>query len=907
MSSRSAGNEAITLRHPPDSRLERTGGAAIVCVPGSARVVLDEALAHLWQAANGQTPARLAETMGATDPSLLAKLLSLRAAGLLLPPLDVAPAGTRSPIPNPPPLVSAVIVSRNGCHHLEACLPSLMAQTYTRLEIILVDDASTDGTETYVRENFPAVRLVRQVNGPNFAAGCNHGIAHARGDLIFLLNNDTVLDPHCLAELVAAQAGQDDVGGVAAMMRFYDNRPFVNGLGAALRRFGFGYDLGIGSLDVGQFDIAAEVPLLCFGAALISRAAFERTGPIEEVYHFYYEDTDWSYRARALGFRLVAAPRALVYHKFGASTGALPSAFKKRLATRNRLWFVIKNFPAATIPLQLLLYFTDDWGHLLAHLARREWRLAAAIGRAWLGFWRGLPGILAGRRRTWINKKRAAVPLSKLAAPFPPPQMHGHLPRLTAELVEKQYQPFLNPLTHSQTRPLAHSPTRPRLLIISPDSINASMGGVGIRYWELARQLTSIADVTLAVPNQSDLADSEVAIRCYQEGHSETLAPLVAAADTVLLSGFTIYHHPFLRQASQHLVVDLYDPMVLENLERFAGRPPAERHALHQLGVATFNELFSRGDFFICASEKQRDYWLGALTAANRVNPATYTADPTLRRLIDTVPFGLPDEPPLPARPVLKGVWPGIGAGDKVILWGGGLWDWLDPLAAIEAMPAVLEQVPEARLFFLGTRHPNPAVPVSRMAQRAIERAEVLGLKDQAVFFNEWTPYQERAGYLCEADAGISLHGEHIESRFAVRTRLMDYLWARLPMVVSGGDTLSDLVKEHGLGYVVAAGDVATVARCLVDVLQSPANPAAFEPVVGTFGWSRVAEPLRRYVESPWRNEGDSRQQDTAVLLKPAATPVRQLPQKALASWRGQGIQGLIRDVQSYIRWIRQL
>src|SRR5690606_1485759 len=162
----------------------------------------------------------------------------------------------------------------------------------------------------------------------------------------------------------------------------------------------------------------------------------------------------WSYRARALGFRLVAAPRALVYHKFGASTGALPSAFKKRLATRNRLWFVIKNFPAATIPLQLLLYFTADWGHLLAHLARREWRLGGAIGRAWLGVWRGLPGILAGRRRTWINKKRAAVPLSKLAAPFPPQQMHGHLPRLTAELVEKQYQPLLNPLTHSQTRPL---------------------------------------------------------------------------------------------------------------------------------------------------------------------------------------------------------------------------------------------------------------------------------------------------------------------------------------------------------------------------------------------------------------------------------------------------------------------
>jgi glycosyltransferase involved in cell wall biosynthesis len=559
---------------------------------------------------------------------------------------------------------------------------------------------------------------------------------------------------------------------------------------------------------------------------------------------------------------------------------------------------VLKNFPAAGVPFQLLLYFMDDWAHLLAHLARREWRLAVAIGQAWLGYWRGAPGMLVIRRRTWAGKKRTAVSLSKLAAPFPLPQMHGHLPRLSAELVEKQYQPFLNQRTHS--------PTRPRLLIISPDSVNSNMGGVGIRYWELARQLAPVAEVTLAVPNQSDLTAETFAIRRYQEGRSETLEPLAAAADVVLLAGFTIYHNPFLRDVSQYLVIDLYDPMILENLERFAGRLPAERNSLHQLGVATFNELFSRGDFFICASEKQRDYWLGALTAANRVNPNTYTADPTLRRLLDTVPFGLPDEPPQHNKRVLKGVWPGIDSNDKVILWGGGLWDWLDPLTVIEAMPAVLEQVPEARLFFLGTRHPNPDVPASPMAQQAIERAEALGLKGQAIFFNDWTPYQERASYLCEADVGVSLHGDHIETRFAVRTRLMDYLWARLPMVVSGGDTLSDLVKAHGLGQVVAAGDATAVAQGLIDVLQSPADRGRFEPVIATFRWSQVAEPLQQYVQTPWRNHGDNRQERTAAPLKAAATPWRQLPQKALASLQHRGIRGLIDDVQSYIRWIRQ-
>ncbi|HEX6386584.1 MAG TPA: glycosyltransferase [Anaerolineae bacterium] len=907
--------DSTLLRHPAGSRLEVNGGTSILYVPGSAGVALDKAMAQLWRAADGSTLAGLVETLAPVDSVVEVNVLALRVAGLLLPPLTMAPTSPGDAVPDPPPLVSVVIVSRNGRHHLEECLPSLAAQTYPRLEIILVDDVSTDDTEAYVRQHFPSVHVVQQANGPNFAAGCNQGIAQAQGDLIFLLNNDTVLDPYCVEELVAAQTGQDDVAGVAAMMRFYHNRPFVNGLGTNIRRFGFGYDLGIGNLDVGQFELVDEVPFLCFGAALIPRRFFDWVGPIEEAYQFYYEDTDWSYRARALGFKLIAAPRALVYHKFGSSTGALPSAFKKRLATRNRLWFVLKNYPVAAVPFQFWLYLMDDWAHLLAHLARKEWRLAAAIGQAWLAYWRGASKILAARQDTWRGRLRAAVPLSRLAEPFPWPQMHGSLPRLSAELVEKQYQPFLNQPTNRPTNQkpalsedeVTNRPTDQRVLIISPDTVSSNMGGVGIRYWELARQLAQVADVTLAVPNKTGLAADSFVVCRYDEGRSDTLESLVAAADVVLLSGFTIYHHPFLRNVSQYLVVDLYDPMVLENLERFASRPVAERNSLHRLGVTAFNELFSLGDFFICASEKQRDYWLGALTAANRVNPATYTTDPTLRCLIDTVPFGLPDEPPQHTKAVLKGVRPGIGDDDKVILWGGGLWDWLDPLTTIEAMPSVLAQVPEARLFFLGTRHPNPAIPPSRMAQRAIEQAEALGLKNQAIFFNEWTPYEERVNYLCEADVGVSLHGDHVETRFAVRTRLMDYLWARLPMVVSRGDTLSDLVKEHELGRVVAAGDVAAVAQSLIDMLQSPAEPARFGSVVERFRWSCVAEPLKRYVQNPWRNSGDDRRLGPDVSLKPPVTPVRQLPQKAVDALRHRGVRGLIHEVHTYIRWIRQL
>jgi GT2 family glycosyltransferase/glycosyltransferase involved in cell wall biosynthesis len=878
--------------HLAGSRIEATEHGLVIHVPGSAGVAVDEALAAVWRAAGGHTLDEVVAQFDERASDLEAEVAALRLAGLLQPPL--APpltVTTPRPVPEDPPLVSVVIVSRNGRHHLETCLPSLTAQSYPHLEIIVVDDASDDGTGDYLHHHFPEVRLVPQPGGPNFAAGCNLGIRAARGELIFLLNNDTELEPGCVAELVAAQHGRANVGGVAAMMRFYHNRPFINGLGSYVPPRGFGYDLAIGVLDLGQYAQVEQVPLLCFGAALLPRTALEKVGLLDEAYEFYYEDADWSSRARALGLQLIAAPQARLYHKFSASAGQLPSAFKVRLSRRNRLRFIMKNYPTMTIAKQLLRYYVDDMLWLLHFLARGKWPLAAAIVQARIQFLRQLPGIWQAR------DSRTPV------APAPPPpsqevqaRMAWIHPSLTRPLVRREYRPHLSHLGVGSLRR--------RLLIISPDAVNSSMGGVGIRYWELARQLAPVADVTLAVPQATDLTTDAFHICRYREGQAGDLQPLAMETDVILLSGFTVYHHPFLRQVRAHLVIDCYDPMVLENLERFADRPMAERKGLHQLGVTTFNELFTLGDFFICASEKQRDYWLGGLTSANRVNPSSYAADRSLRRLIDVVPIGLPDEAPRHTQPVLKGVWPGIGPEDKVILWGGGLWDWLDPLTVIEAMPLILRYIPEARLFFMGTRHPNPEVPPSRMAMRAIERASELDLKDRAIFFNDWTPYLERVNYLLEADVGVSLHEDHIETRFSVRTRLMDYLWARLPMVVSGGDVLGELVEDHGLGRLVAAGDVTAVAEAVVEMLQSPVAGARFEPVVTQFRWSQVARPLTCYVTRPWLNEGGGRA--SAAAPQPAATPIWRLPAKVVTSLRAQGLSGLKKDVIGYLRWIRQ-
>jgi hypothetical protein len=102
--------------------------------------------------------------------------------------------------------------------------------------------------------------------------------------------------------------------------------------------------------------------------------------------------------------------------------------------------------------------------------------------------------------------------------------------------------------------------------------------------------------------------------------------------------------------------------------------------------VVVLDDQLRRGDFFLCASEKQRDFWMGALAALGRVNTASYDADETLRSLLSVAPFGLDPTPPRRSGPGVKGVVDGIGPDDELILWAGGIYNWFDPLTLIRAV-----------------------------------------------------------------------------------------------------------------------------------------------------------------------------------------------------------------------------
>jgi glycosyltransferase involved in cell wall biosynthesis len=388
-----------------------------------------------------------------------------------------------------------------------------------------------------------------------------------------------------------------------------------------------------------------------------------------------------------------------------------------------------------------------------------------------------------------------------------------------------------------------------RVLFISAEPIGPSMAGPPIRVLELARAVAARCEVTIAAPGPSDAGDAPVELLECNLSDFDRLLEATRRHDVVVAQRLPPQLLRYVARLAVRFVADLYNPQMIEVLEASGDGPSsasrrAWRSMLGQCAVA---------DLVICASEKQRDLWLGGMGLTGLIDRDRYRADPTFRDYVDVVPFGLPDRDPVRSAPVLKGVWPGIEPEDKVLLWAGGVWRWLDAITPIRAVERLRAEGRRVHLVFLGTGRPQLAgadIPTS--ADAAIAFAADRGLEGESVHVNRgWVPYAEREAYLLESDIGVCAHHDHLEARFSFRTRVLDHFWAGLPSVVSGGDAIGDLVDRRGLGRAVAPGDDGAFAAACAELLDDPAAYAAaagrVRELSPSLRWSEVARPLVRF------------------------------------------------------------
>jgi GT2 family glycosyltransferase len=296
-------------------------------------------------------------------------------------------------------LVSVVVTNWNGRHFLEACLAALASQSYPEIEVIVVDNGSTDGSPGWVKQNFPLVRLIENSENRGFAAANNQGICAARGEFVALLNNDAFPEPGWLAALVQAMGQSDHIGMAASRMVFADRPDLINSAGICIDRCGIVWDCNSGRPD----DAAAGPPSEAFGASagagLYRRALFDDIGLLDDDFFIYLEDVDLAWRAQWRGWHAVYVPAARVLHAHSATMHE-GSARKTYLLARNKVWLLLKNYPwphwLLYLPL-ILFYEALSW----AYQASRGQGAAALRGR-WAGL-RALPVVLRRRRALWAR------------------------------------------------------------------------------------------------------------------------------------------------------------------------------------------------------------------------------------------------------------------------------------------------------------------------------------------------------------------------------------------------------------------------------------------------------------------------------------------------------------------------
>ena len=301
-------------------------------------------------------------------------------------------------------MISVVVLNFNGKRFLDDCLSSLAKQTYRNFEVIVVDNASSDGSVEYLESHYPWVKLAKNSENLGFAAGNNVGIRQACSDYILTLNNDTIADCHLLQNLIAPMFDKS-VGSCAAKIVFPDGR--INSAGICISRSGAAWDRGMFEQDTGQYNAQVEVFGPCAGAALYRKEMLEEIGLFDEDFFLYMEDVDLAFRARLAGWKCIYVPQALVTHHHGGTAG-FGSNLSVYYGNRNIIWYAVKDFPTGLLIISLPFILARNLAVIPYYILEGKGRI---ILKSKLDALRGLPKMI--KKRKLVVRKVSEVEISR--------------------------------------------------------------------------------------------------------------------------------------------------------------------------------------------------------------------------------------------------------------------------------------------------------------------------------------------------------------------------------------------------------------------------------------------------------------------------------------------------------------
>ena len=761
-------------------------------------------------------------------------------------------------------VVSVILVNFRGADDTLECIKGLRALDWPqeRLEIIVVENGSGDDSMQKLGAVAGSITLVESQENRGFTGGCNLGVKSSTGEIVAFLNNDARPDPGWIAQAMDTFATGKDIGAVASKVLDWegDRVDFVD---AAITWYGMGYKPHAGERDTGAWDEERDV-LFGTGAAMFVRAeVFEKIEGFDESFFMFYEDVDFGWRLNLLGYRFRYQPKSLAFHRHHASMEKFGNFHELYLLEKNALFTLFKNIGEdaldRSVASAVLLAVRRGTGRAAINSESLDLRVSgtdktpsALVSKDLLAGVYAVDQFI--EHLPELSRKRALVQGTRTVSDRQIRVLLGNTdePAYPIDSYLEGYEKIVNALGVLDELP------RRRVLVITGDVVGEKMAGPAIRAWNIASLLSDENDVRLVSSTRATITDLRFDIGTVSPHRPGSMKPHEQWADVIVVQGHGLAQFPSIVSSGKVIVVDIYDPLHLEQLEQGRGQSMEAWDSQVSAATEDLNLQLGVGDFFLCASDRQRSFWLGQLSAVGRVNPYNYAKNNDLDRLIAVAPFGIPSDPPERTRPALRGVVPGIGAGDKVVIWGGGIYNWFDPESLILAVAELAERHDDLRLFFMGTQHPNPNVPEMAAAVRSRQLADELGLTGRVVFFNEaWVEYDDRQNYLLDADLGVSTHFQHVETTFSFRTRILDYLWAGLPILSTEGDSFGDLVAREALGATVPERDVpalvSSIETLLYDEAVANAARAAVAHARETFYWEQAMAPLVEFMRDPSR------------------------------------------------------
>lgn len=400
---------------------------------------------------------------------------------------------------------------------------------------------------------------------------------------------------------------------------------------------------------------------------------------------------------------------------------------------------------------------------------------------------------------------------------------------------------------------------RTRVLVPIAEAIGGQMSAVGIRQFEVGKAIASHCDVTFAsTVSDNDESHGIPIVRCT--GRREFRA-LLDRHDVLYTLGLNSNRYLDVVASGIRVVLDIYTPLAYEILESWPEVSTPLLSRMHRRIVRWTNAQIGRADFVVCTNEMQRDMWLGVMNAIGRLTAEQTRRDPDCRETIDVAPFGVPESPPVASGHPLRERIPALGADDFVLLWSSKILAWQDPATLLRAMRLLADEEPGVRLVFLGVGDirragpRDPFDPTSLRTAEAVALADELGLTDKNVFFvTERIPYRDVGSHYLDADAAVATYPDSLETRFCLGSRILDYAWAGLPMVISGGTLQREFVEGQGLGRVVRPGDARELADAIRDLRRRigvESFAPAFAAARARLAWPNAARAIVSYCTSP--------------------------------------------------------